>query len=235
MGNNSPMSTGDRSSAGGTPDDGKPTRDGHTESMLPERELQFPPTLHHVHRRPFGLSPAPLLVAVAAASLVIALVLLALGSWIAGILFLAVSAVAAGLFVVAIRREPDEQTSRLAATAADRADGLARLAAVGVSASTRAGIEWARLWGRRRRLRYELSRRLGPLGEAVHRDDQERAEHLKAQADELDRALAGTDRRAADAIAALRKQIKRERATTQGTELIPVVDEAAVSDGDGLR
>lgn len=214
---------------------GGPPRDGHTESMLPEREVRFPTTVHHVHRRPLGLSPPPLLAAIAAVSLVIALSLLIIGSWIAGILFLAGSGLAAGLFLVAIRREPDEQASRLAVSAAGRADGFARLTAVTLRASTREGLELAKLWARRRRLRFELRRQLAPLGEAVHRDENDRVERLKAQADELDQALRETDLRASEAIAALRGQIERERATSQSTQRFAAVQEAAASDRDSRR
>ena len=203
--------------------DRNPTRDGDTENMLPQREVQFPPTVHHAHRRPFGLSPAPLLAALAAVSLVLTLLFFGLGSWIAGIVFLAASGVLASLFVVAIRRESDEQTSRLAIAAAGRADGYARLTAVAVRASARSGLELVRLRGRRCRLRFEFRRQLAPLGAAVYERDQERAEQLKARADELDRALRETDGRAAEAIAALRDQIERERATSQSTQQLPLV------------
>lgn len=206
--------------------DRTPTRDGHTEDMLPRREVEFAPTVHRVHRRPFGLGPAPLLAALGGVMFVIALVLFALGSWVAGTVFLVMAGVAVCLLLVAIRREPEAQTSRLAITAADRADGFARLTAAAIRAGAPAGLELARLWGRRRRLRFELRRQLAPLGEAIHLGDEERALRLKAQADELGQSLRETDRRAAEAAAALRRQIERERAASQGTQQLPVVEEA---------
>lgn len=204
--------------------DRNPNRDGDTENMLPQREVQFPPTVHHAHRRPLGLSPPPLLGGLAAVSLVLALLLIGLGSWIAGIVFLAVSGVVASLFVVAIRREPDAQASRLAIAAAGRADGWAKLTAVALRAWVLAGLERALLWGRRRHLQFERSRRMAPLGEAVHENDQERAMQLKAQVEELDHALREAERLAEEAMATRRSQIERERATSQGTEQLPVVE-----------
>jgi hypothetical protein len=226
------MSSGDQGGVhGSAAPDVNPSRDGITEDMLPEREVRFAPTVHHVHRRPFGLSPAPLLAGLAAGSIVIALLLIVLGSWVAGVVFLAISGVAVSFLAIAARREPDEHASRIAINAAGRADGWARLTAVAVRASARAGLELGRLWVRRRRLRFELRRQLAPLGEAVHRDDQDRAEQLKARADELNRAIQETDRRSSEAIAALRNLLGRERAVSHSTERLPVVDESAERGG----
>ena len=226
------MSNGDQGRVhGSAAPDVKPSRDGITENMLPEREVRFAPTVHHVHRRPFGLSPAPLLAGLAAGLIVIALLLIVLGSWVAGIVFLAMAGVAVSFLAIAARREPDEHASRLAIIAAGRADGWARLTAVAVRASARAGLELARLWLRRRRLRFELRRQLAPLGDAVHRGDQGRVEQLKARADELSQAIQETDRRSSEAITALRNQLGRAHAVSHSTERLPVVDEGAERGG----
>jgi hypothetical protein len=200
--------------------------------MLPEREVQFAPTVHHVHRRPLGLSPSPLLAGLGVVIFVIALILFALGSWLAGIVFLVLAGVTVCLLLVAISREPEAHTSRLATTAADRADGFGRLTAVAVRAGVPAGLELARLWGRRRRLRFELRRQLGPLGEAVHLGHREQAMQIKARADELDRSLRETDRRAAETTAGVRQRIERHRATSHRTERLAVAGEASVSARD---
>jgi type IV secretory pathway TrbD component len=224
------MSSGDQGRVRGRAAE-EVNRDGLTENMLPEREVHFAPTVHHVHRRPFGLSPAPLLAGLAAGLIVIALLLIVLGSWIAGIVFLVLSGVAVSLLAIAARREPDEQASRLALNVAGSAGGWARLTAVALRASARAGLELARVWVLRRRLRFALRRQLTPLGEAVHRGDQARVEQLKARADELSRALQETDRRASEAIAALRNQLGREHAVSHRTQRLPVVDETTERGG----
>jgi type IV secretory pathway TrbD component len=210
-------------------------RDGETEEMLPEREVQFPPTTHWAHRRPLGLGPASLLAAVAVGALVLAIVTFALGSWIAGLIFMVIAATAACLFVVAVRREPDSQSARLATTAADRADGLIRLTAVRIRAWSRGVIELARIWRERRRLRAQFKRRLAPLGEAIYRDDPARAEQLKAQAEQFDHAIQEADRRASTTLAALHKRIEQERVPAQRTERLPVLSEGGGSDRNGRR
>jgi hypothetical protein len=208
-------------------------RDGETEEMLPEREVKFATTRHWAHRRPLGLGPAPLLAALAAAALVLAIVTFALGAWVAGLLFLAAAGAIVCLFLVAVRREPDAQSARLATTAAVRADGTIRLTGVRIRAWSRAGVELTRIWRERRRLRAQFKGRLEPLGEAVYREDLTRAEQLKAQAEQLDHALRDVDSRASATLAALHEEIEHERVPAQRTERLPVVGDAASSDRDG--
>jgi type IV secretory pathway TrbD component len=205
-------------------------RDGDTERMLPEHEGRFPPTIHRAHRRPMGVGPAPLTAGLSGGVLVLAVVLFAIGAWIAGLVFLALSATAAGLFLAAVRHEPDSHSARLANVARNRTNAFSRLIGVTIRAALRAGVELAGAWQRRQRLRLELRRRLAPLGEAVYRDDLGQAERLKAQARELDEALHEADRRRARAMAALRERIEQERATTQSTEALPVVEQRSELD-----
>jgi hypothetical protein len=157
-------------------------------------------------------------------------VLFALGGLVAGIVFLALSCASVGLFVVAVGREPESQSARLASTAASRAHELISLMAVVLHAASSTGLELAKLWQRRQRLRVQLRRRLAPLGEAVHRDDLDRAAKLKAQARRLDEALGDADRCRSDALASLRQQIERARANTQSTQRLPVLEESPASD-----
>lgn len=205
----------------GVDDRSTPTRDGDTEQLLPEREVQFPTTVHWAHRRPFGLGPGTLLAGLAAVTFVCAIVMFAGGSWAAGVVLLAASATEVCLFFVAVKREPRSPSARATRRAARRTESLVKLITVTTGASTRTGVELARLWHRRRRLRVQFRRRLGPLGEAVYRDDQERAAQLKAQAHQLDRELGETDRRADEAIASMRQEIERERVTTHSTQRLP--------------
>jgi hypothetical protein len=115
-------------------------------------------------------------------------------------------------------------------TAADRADGLGRLAAIMISAGSRTALELARVWRLRRRLRVQFKRLLTPLGEAVYHDDPARAARLKEQARQLEQALRDADRRASEAKAALRVHIEREHATSQSTQRLPLGKEKPASE-----
>lgn len=204
-----------------------PANDGETAHMLPEREVRFPTTVHWAQRRPLGLGPATLLAGLAGITSICAIVMLIAGSWPAGIVLLAASATEVCLLQVAAKREPDSGGARIARGAGRRTDGLVRLSSVMVRGSTHTGVELARLWHRRQLLRVQLRRRLTPLGEAVHRDDQTRVEQLKAQAQELEQRLGEADERAAAAKAALRAEIERERAPAQGTQRLTVTERDA--------
>lgn len=204
--------------------DERAANDGDTQHMLPESEVRFPTTVHWAHRRPLGLGPATLLAGLAGITFVCAIVMLIAGSWAAGIVLLATSVTEVGLFRVAAAREPDSGGARVARGAARRTDGMVRLSSVMVRASTHTGVELARLWHRRQLRRLQLRRRLTPLGEAVYRDDQGRADQLKAQAHELERELEEADQRAAAAKAALRAKIRRERVPVHGTQRLAVAE-----------
>jgi hypothetical protein len=83
-----------------------PARDGETEDMLPTRRMQWPPTLHRVNRRPFGVGPVPLLSAGLGAAAILAIILFALGSWVAGVVVLACGLGCLALLLVAVEHEP---------------------------------------------------------------------------------------------------------------------------------
>lgn len=190
--------------------------------MLPEREVQFAPTLHHAHRRPLGLGPAPLLGGAALLALVLAVVTFALGWWVAGVVLLAVAGAAVGLFVVAIRREPESKTAWLALSAAGRAGTRTRVTGVALRAWSGAAVRLLRIWIRRHRLRAQFRQRLAPLGEAVQLGDLDRATQLKAQADQMARALGEAERERSAVVQAARGQIARERSDSEETESLPV-------------
>ena len=190
--------------------------------MLPAREVRFAPRVHWSHRRPLGLGPAPLLAVAAAALFVLAIALLAVGAWLPGALVGLLCVGAVTLFVVAVRREPEATSARVATAVADRAESRARLTLVVTRASARTAMQLARLFKDRLRLRRQLRRSLSPLGEAVYRDDHTRASEIKAQAHVLDGELEHADRQAAAAMAALHAEIEHERAKGERTERIPV-------------
>jgi hypothetical protein len=209
--------------------------------MLPEppsREwraqepIEFPSTVHEVHRRPFGVGPAALLGGFAALALVAAIVLFAVGLWIVGIVALGLAGGSIALFWPAIRHEPGSRTARLTSRAVSRARATARFTAVRAWAWGRAGLQLGRIRRRRRRLRKALQSQLTPLGEAVYRDERERAASLKAQARELEHALERAEHEASAVLSAARQEIARERATAQPTQALPVQQTEELASAD---
>jgi hypothetical protein len=81
---------------------------------------------------------------------------------------------------------------------------------------------------RRLALRRELREQLRPLGEAVHREQAERAEAIKARAAALERELLDSRREAGVLVGAARETVERERALTEPTRALPrLPDDAA--------
>jgi hypothetical protein len=204
---------------------------GDTVEILPQQPVEYPPTVHQVHRRPLGIGPVPLLGGLDALVLVLAIVLFVSGAWVGGAIVIALALALTGLLGAAIRRELDDPATRATLTAADRALTVtvrvrwrARFAAVTVRAWSRALLELAVLSTRRRRLRRQLDRYLGTLGEAVYRDDRQRAVTLKAQANDLERALQETEQGASEVFAATRQRVDRERTGIHATESFPIAE-----------
>jgi septal ring factor EnvC (AmiA/AmiB activator) len=170
----------------------------------------------------------PLLGLVSAVVFVVGLILLLGGSVLSGLVLMAVTLALTALFRVATRDEPNSHTARLAVIAEDRARGHARLAAATGRAWSRAAPELVRIRARQQRLNRELKSRLAPLGEAVHRGDDQRVESLKAEADRLELAIEQAEREASAVREAVEHDVDRERAPILPTQaLAPQTTRAA--------
>lgn len=188
---------------------------GVSSSPAPQRA---PTAVHQSHRRPLGVHPVPLLGGLGSLALLAAIILLASASIVGGLVLLGLAAVFLTLFLTGARREPDAPAAQLTLRTIDRFGSLARCSAVATRAWARAGVDLARIRRRQRRLRGELKRRLGPLGEAVHRDDQRRAEELKRQTAALERELGESQREVSAVIASARHEIDDARTRFALTE-----------------
>jgi hypothetical protein len=181
-------------------------------------QTDAPPTLHHVHRRPFGIHPVPLLGGLGSLALLAAIVLLAAGSLVGGLIVLVLAAASLTLFFAGVRREPDAPAARGTLSVIDRSRSLTRLVAVAIRAWGRGGLGLLRIRRRQHRLRSELQDRLRPLGEAAYREDEERVERLKRRAAEIEQRLKEAAREASAMIASTRQEIDDERAIVAPTE-----------------
>jgi hypothetical protein len=162
----------------------------------------------------------PVLAVLGGLTLVISIILLAGGSLVGGLILLGIGAALVVLFIGGVRREPDAPVASVTLRAAGRLREVLALVVVGARAWARAGVDLVRIRHRRMRLRSELRAGLAPLGEAVHENDEPRAQALKQQAALLEQELDHTDRAASAAIAAARHEIDRERAISEPTEVL---------------
>lgn len=179
-----------------------------------------PPAVHHARRRPLGAHPVPLLGGLGGLALLLAIILFALGSLVGGLVLLALAIALLTLFAGGVRRDPDAPAAGLTLRAAARARSQRELVAVRGRTWASAGIELLRIRRRQHQLRAELKGSLTPLGEAIHRDEHERAQALKQEAAELEHKLEETERQAAAAIAAARHEIEERRRAIEPTQAL---------------
>lgn len=190
------------------------------EGVVPAPKLApdpAPPTVHLSHRRPFGAHPVPLLGGAGGVALLVAIVLLASGAIVGGLVLLMLAVPLLGLFAGGVIREPGAPVAGRSLRLIRRLRSLAGFLAVGVRTEGRAGVGLARLRSRQLQLRRELKATMAPLGEAVHRGDQPRADALARRARKLERELELLDGEASRLTAEAREDIANERATIQPT------------------
>jgi hypothetical protein len=174
----------------------------------------------HAARHTFGLAPPALVLVLAVIAFVLAVVLFALGHWIAGLVLVVLAAGLARFFVWTARQLPEQRVAQLAVAASNAASGHAGFARVSVSSWWSAGWDVLRLRTLQRRLAREQAGLIRALGEAVFRDDTERAEQLKAQAQACGERIAEHESELRHALDAARERVSRERVAIQPTELL---------------
>jgi hypothetical protein len=175
----------------------------------PHETTAAPVTVARASPRWFGVTPPTAMFGLAAAALVIAVVLLAGGSWIAGLLVLGLALLLFAAFLEVARRKPDAPVVERAADAADSLLARAGFAAHALRTRSSARREIVRRRGELVRLMAERERLLRELGAAVFAGEEgtpvrtriaaldERAAALAAEAEEIaEQARAGVERAA---------------------------------------
>ena len=178
----------------------------------------------HADRQPLGAPPAGLLLALTAAALIAAGILIVAGAWIGVVISLGVFLAALSMLSSAIRQDPATPAARMRRRTATNTTGTARFAAVSARAWARAVASLVAIKQRRLRLRRELHRQLTPLGEADHQGDEERAEQLKAHAQELERELDESGRQAEAVISGAKAVVGREKSAVERTQAVSLTE-----------
>jgi hypothetical protein len=163
--------------------------------------------------------------------LLLAIILFATGSLVAGLILLGLAVGALALWIGGIRQDPEAPGAKPALRALNRTGSLMALAAVGTRAWSHAGLELIKIRQRRMHLRRQLKAGLRPLGEAVYRGDEARAEVLRSRATDIERELGELEARASSVTAAARAQLAREHASVEPTRSLTVPE----MDGSGAN
>jgi chorismate mutase len=185
---------------------------------LPTEETGQVPVRHAIATRHlFGVTPPAAVLALAAASLALAILLLASGHAIVGGALLGVTILLALFFVGLVRRLPDTAVARVSSGAIDAIKTRAGFAIEAATVQSRARVELFRLRRELAQLLAERTECARALGEAVYADDANGTESARARIAELDGLIGAKEgemeQTAADAV----ERIQRAQLHVQPT------------------
>lgn len=189
------------------------------QELPPEETGPVPVELSTAAPRFFGVTPPAAVLALAAASLALAIVLLVSGHVIVGGALVGVAAVWAFFFSGLARRLPEAPVSRFSSGAVDALRARAGFALETVSAHSSARMELFRL---RRELAELLAQRAEcarVLGEAVYADDEEGSESARSRMAELDGLVAAKEEEMEQTAAGAMERIQRAHLQVQPTQI----------------
>lgn len=205
------------------PECGTRVRAGPSETAVqelpPDETGPVPIEVSTAAPRFFGVTPPGAVLALAAASLTLAVVLLVTGHVIVGGALLAVSVVLAFFFVALARRLPDAPVSRFSSGAVGAVRARAGFALETFSAHSSARVELFRL---RRELADLLALRAEcarVLGEAVYADDEEGTESARSRMAELDGLIAAKEEEMEQTARGAMERIQRAQLQVQPTQI----------------
>ncbi|MEP7335133.1 MAG: hypothetical protein ABI717_05070 [Actinomycetota bacterium] len=174
-------------------------------------------TVAHATPRWFGLAPPTVLFALSVVLLVVAAVLLVIGTWVAGLVLLGLALLFAAGFLEAGRRKPDAPIVTASIGAVDSARARAGYTAQAFLTRSSARREIARRRGEAMRLAGEREHLLRQLGAAVYAGADGAAEREAIAA--LDERIAELEREASEIAAGAQERVQAARRQVQPTEV----------------
>ena len=198
---------------------GTPVQSGDTvrAEVPPSETGPVPVTVGHASPRWFGLTPPTLLFALAVVLLVVAVMLLATGSWVLGLVLLGLALLFTAGFLEAGRRKPDAPIVTASVGAVDSARARAGYAAQAFLTRSSARREIARRRNEAVRLGEERSRLVAQLGAATYAGEDGKAEREAVAA--LDERVARLEQEAAEIAASAQERVQAARRQVQPTEV----------------
>lgn len=189
------------------------------QELPPDETGPVPVEVSMAAPRFFGVTPPGAVLALAAASLTLALVLFVSGHVVVGGALLGVAVVLGFFFVALAQRLPDAPVSRLSSGAVGAVRGRAGFALEALSVHSSARLELFRL-------RRELADLLGlqaeyarALGEAVYAEDEEGTESARSRVAELDGLVAAKEDEMEQTAAGAMERIQRAQLQVQPTQI----------------
>jgi hypothetical protein len=205
------------------PECGMRATDGSDETVVqevpPEETGPVPVHLTAAEPRFFGVTPPAAVLALAAASLALGIVLLATGHAVVGGVLLGVALALGLVFAGLVRRLPQTGVARISAGAASAIRARAGYAMEAVSAHSSARVELFKLRRELTELVVQRTECARALGEAVYADDTEASESARARMEELDGLIAAKEEEMEQTAAGAMERIQRAQLQVQPTQI----------------
>jgi len=187
------------------------------QELPPDETGQVPVAMTTAEPRFFGVTPPAAVIALAGASLALAILLLLTDHFIFGGVLLVVAGVLFMLFAGLVRRAPETPVARASAGALGAVRARAGFAVETLAAHSSARVELFRL---RRELAELLAQRAEfarALGEAVYADDPEATESARSSMAEVDDLISAKEEQMQQTAAGAMERIERAQLQVQPT------------------
>ncbi|HZQ83044.1 MAG TPA: hypothetical protein VFB25_13805 [Gaiellaceae bacterium] len=195
------------------------TDDADTDAFQAPPEIETPAEYERVQPHYFGLSPAGLVIGIAAVAFGAGVAALVTGHLAVGILLLVAALLLAALYVEQARRSRSSSFDRVAAAAVDHTRALAGFTGASVRTWTRAGREVTRLRFEANRLARERSQLQYALGGAAFDGDEARVAELRERLQKCVEQIEECAAQARRAVDSARARTSRERLAVASTEI----------------
>lgn len=193
----------------------------------PDETGRVPVDYERAQPRYYGVTPSTLVLVLAAASLTLAVVLLATGHWPFGLILLGVSVLLVLVFLEAARRKPGGTVARSTAEALDAFRARAGVAADSLATRGRAARQVLALRRELKRMSVLRAQLLFELGDAVYRGDEQATETARERVGELDELAAQREAEMEGVVARAQERLRRRRLEVQPTEMVELPGEPA--------
>lgn len=187
------------------------------QELPPDETGTVPVAMTTAEPRFFGVTPPAAVIALAGASLALAIVLLLTDHFILGGILLVVAGVLFMLFAGLARRLPDTTVSRASAGAMSAVRARAGYAKEALAAHSSARVELFRLRRELGELQSQRAEFARTLGEAVYADDPEATESARSRMAELDDQISAKEEQMQQTAAGAMERIERAQLQVQPT------------------
>jgi hypothetical protein len=187
------------------------------QELPPEETGQVPVAMTTAEPRFFGVTPPAAVIALAGASLALAIVLLLTDHFVLGGILLVVAGALFMLFAGLVRRLPDTTVARASSGAMSAVRARAGYAKETLAAHSSARVELFRLRRELADLLAERSEFARALGEAVYADDPEATESARSRMAELDDQISAKEEQMQQTASGAMERIERAQLQVQPT------------------